>query len=197
MKESFIKNSVNLIRKYNSNFTDDDYEKIKYGLEGIYLTFTKMIIILIISILFDITKELLLVLLFFNTIRFPAFGVHADKSIICLITSAILILGLTYLFYNIPLSYICKVIIIIISFIHYPIFAPADTVKRPLTNAKKRKYRKIASCVVAFIFSIIAILFDNTIATSIFIALILEAIMINPITYKLYGMPYRNYKKFV
>ena len=90
-----------------------------------------------------------------------------------------------------------KITIIIISYINYPAFAPADTVKRPLTNAKKRKYRKIASCIIAFIFSIISILFDNTISTSIFISLMLEAIMINPITYKLYGMPYKNYKNFV
>ena len=197
MKESFIRNSINLIKEYNSNYTEEDIEKIKYGLEGLYLTITKIIVILILAILLGIIKELFLVLIFFNIIRFPAFGIHADKSIVCLISSALLILGLTLLFYNIETPLEIKSIICFVCYLNYPLFAPADTVKRPLTNVKKRKYRKIASCIVAFAFSLIALSFDNIFSTSIFIALILEAIMVNPITYKIFKMPYNNYKKIV
>ena len=197
MKESFLKSSTKFIKKYNSNYTDEDIEKIKYGLEGLYLTITKIVIIIILSLILGITKELLLVLLFFNLIRFPAFGVHADKSITCLITSVLLILGFTYLFFNINIALNIKVLICIICFIHYPLFAPADTIKRPLTNKRKRKYRKIAACIMALIYCVIVLLFNNIISTSILIALLLEAIMINPITYKIYGMPYNNYKETV
>ena len=87
MKELFLKNSVTFITKYNPNYTSSDIEKIKYGLEGIYLTITKLIIILVLSIFLNITKEIIFVLLFLNIIRYPAFGVHADKSSTCLITS--------------------------------------------------------------------------------------------------------------
>ena len=86
MKEKFLNDSVNLITRYNNTYTEDDIDKIKYGLEGLYLTVTKLIIIVLISIILGIFKELILVLIFFNIIRYPAFGVHADKSIICLIT---------------------------------------------------------------------------------------------------------------
>lgn len=198
MKEVFLSNSVDFILKYNKDYTEEQIEKIKYGLEGLYLTTTKLIIILVIALIFGFFKELLLVLLFFNIIRYPAFGFHADKSSTCLIASTILILGLTYIMINISINLNIKVIISVICLINYLLFAPADTPKRPLTNQKKRKYRKIASCICAIIY-IIAIIkvtnmkFSNIILT----ALIIEALLINPLMYKILGIPFNNYKKIV
>ena len=196
MKEVFLKNSVAFITKYNTNYTEDDIEKIQYGLEGIYLTITKLIIIFLIAIIIGFFKELLLVLVMFNIIRYPAFGVHADSSKACLITTSILILGLTYLMINIHINYYVKIIICILCFVDFILFAPADTVKRPLTNAKKRKYRKIASCICAFIYIILILLLKNELISNIiFTSLIIEAILINPIIYWILKVPYNNYKK--
>ena len=94
MKEVFLNKSLNFILKNNNSYTEDEIEKIKYGLEGLYLTITKLIIILILAWILNIFNEILLVLLFLNIIRYPAFGIHANKSIECLITSIILILVL-------------------------------------------------------------------------------------------------------
>lgn len=194
MKEVFLNNSINLIKKYNA-YNETDIEKIRYGLEGIYLTITKLIVILVLSIIFNIFKEIILVLVFLNIIRYPAFGVHADKSSICLITSILLIFGLTLLISKIYISNTIKIILCIICTIDYLIFAPADTIKRPLTNAKKRKYRKIASVILSIVYSI-AIFLINTriVSNTLLISLIIEAIMINPLTYKALKMPYNNYK---
>lgn len=194
MKEVFLNNSINLIKKYNT-YNETDIEKIRYGLEGIYLTITKLIVILVLSIIFNIFKEIILVLVFLNIIRYPAFGVHADKSSICLITSILLIFGLTLLISKIYISNTIKIILCIICTMDYLIFAPADTIKRPLTNPKKRKYRKIASVILSVVYSI-AILLINTriISNTLLISLVIEAIMINPLTYKALKMPYNNYK---
>ena len=192
MKEKFLNDSVNLITRYNNTYTEDDIDKIKYGLEGLYLTVTKLIIIVLISIILGIFKELILVLIFFNIIRYPAFGVHADKSIICLITSTTMIIGLTFIMINTTLPITNKIVISILCFIDYLLFAPADTIKRPLTNAKKRKYRKIASCI-----ALIFIIKDRLLSNIILTALVIEGILINPYMYKLLGMPYDNYKKSV
>lgn len=196
MKEVFLSNSINLITEYNKNYTEEDIEKIKYGLEGLYLTITKLIIIFIIAIILGFFKELLLVLLFFNIIRFPAFGIHADKSSTCLLCSIILILGLTYIMINININFYTKIIFSIICFINYILFAPADTPKRPLTNIRKRKYRKLCSCICALIY-IIAIntIKDMTLSNIILTALIIEALLINPLIYKALGIPFNNYKK--
>ena len=49
MKEVFLNKSLNFILKNNNSYTEDEIEKIKYGLEGLYLTITKLIIILILA----------------------------------------------------------------------------------------------------------------------------------------------------
>ena len=198
MKELFLKKSVDFITKYNKNHTEEDIEKIKYGLEGLYLTITKLVIIFLIAIIFNFFKELVIMLVFFNIIRFPAFGFHADKSITCLIISTTILLGLTYLMINISLNITSKVLISILCFTDYILYAPADTVKRPLTNKKKRKYRKIASCICALIYIVMIIIIkDMIISNLILTALIIEGIMINPMFYKMFGMPFNNYKKMV
>lgn len=194
MKEVFLNNSIKLIKKYNT-YNETDIEKIRYGLEGIYLTITKLIVILALSIIFNIFKEIVLVLIFLNIIRYPAFGVHADKSSVCLIASILLIFGLTLLISKIYINNIIKIILCVICIINYLVFAPADTIKRPLTNAKKRKYRKIASVILSIIYSIAMFLINTKIiSNTLLISLIIEAIMINPLTYKILKMPYNNYK---
>lgn len=196
MKEKFLNNSVSFITKYNKDYTEDDIDKIKYGLEGLYLTITKLIIIAFIAAISGIFKELILVLIFFNIIRYPAFGVHADKSIICLITSTAIIIGLTLIMSQITLPIINKSTICLLCLVDYLLFSPADTVKRPLTNKKKRKYRKITSCIIAAIYIMLIFIIKNNIISNIILtALIIEAILINPCTYKLLNVPYNNYKK--
>ena len=74
------------------------------------------------------------------------------------------------------------------------LYAPADTVKRPLINKKKRMRFKILSILVTIIYFILTILIDNNIFTnSLLIGLLISCILILPITYKAFKMPYRNY----
>ena len=48
MKDFIIDKCVNYIKKYN-DYSNDDINIIRYGLEGIYLTITKVLIIIILS----------------------------------------------------------------------------------------------------------------------------------------------------
>ena len=197
MKDTFLNNSVKFIQKYNK-YNENQVELIKYGLEGLYLTITKLFILIIVSLLLNIFKEIIFVILFFNIIRFFAFGAHADKSSICLIASLTLIIGLTFIIFNTNINQILKIIICIVCVIDYLAFAPADTKKRPLTNKKKRIIRKMFSVFVSIIYTILIITVNNSLITnSLFISLIIEALMINPIMYKLIGVPFNNYKKTV
>ena len=60
MKEKFLNDSINLITRYNNTYTEDDIDKIKYGLEGLYLTVTKLIIISIIEWLLTTCLEIMI-----------------------------------------------------------------------------------------------------------------------------------------
>ena len=196
MKEVFLNHTMNFIDANQKGLTDEDKEKLAYGLEGIYLTITKMVIILLIALLLGFLKEFIIALILFNIIRFPGFGFHASKSIVCLISSTILILGLPYLFSNMVIPLNIKIILCIVSIITFIIFAPADTHKRPLTNKKKRTIRKICTCLLALIYSAMVIIFNNYEISNLFLAaLMIETIFVSPILYLLFGESYNNYEK--
>ena len=86
MKSAFLNSSIKFIKNYN-DFSEKDIEKLRYGLEGIYLTVQKLIVIIILSLILGIFKEVLITLILFNIIRFTGFGFHAEKSIQCLFIS--------------------------------------------------------------------------------------------------------------
>ncbi len=196
MKEAFLNHSLAFIANSKGELSEDEKEKLSYGLEGLYMTLTKLVIIFLIALLLGFLKEFLFTLVMFNIIRFPGFGYHASKSIICLISSTTLILGLPFLFMHIEISLIVKVILCVVSVIVFAICSPADTAKRPLTNKKKRLIRKICATSLAIIYSFIIIMFNDLVYSDLLLAaLLIETIVISPILYLIFGDTYNNYKK--
>lgn len=192
MNELFVNSTFNFIKK-NTNHTDYELLEIKYGIEGLYLTISKVIIILLLGYIFGYLKTIILTLLFFNILRFFAFGLHAKKSWQCLIISISQFNVLPYIFLHISINKYLIIFISIIAIVSFIMFAPSDTEKRPLTNRKKRIIRKIGSVIVGIVFFILALYFKN-ISVPILCSLIIETIMINPLSYKLLGLKYNNYK---
>ena len=196
MKEVFLNHTMNFIASNQKDLNQEDKEKLAYGLEGLYMSITKLVIIFLIAFLLGFIKEFIITLIFFNIIRFPGFGFHASKSVVCLIASTLLILGLPYLFTNIEVSLTIKTILCIVSVITFIICAPADTWKRPLTNKRKRIIRKVVASSLAVIYSILIIVFNGyEISNLLMAALLIETILISPIMYLIFKEPYRNYKK--
>lgn len=194
MKSFFMDKSLAFLCKYNT-YSDEDIEKLSYGLEGIYLTITKLIIIFALALLLNIFKEIIFLLIIFNIIRYFGFGIHAKKSSECLITSLILFIMLPFVFLTFNISKKILFIISTISILSFFLFAPADTIKRPLKNKKKRTIRKILTIIVGIIYLLCGSIINNyTISTLFFLAIIIQSIVINPITYKLMRQPYNNYK---
>lgn len=196
MKRKFLKLSMKLITD-NKHYTDDQLEMIAYGLETIYLVITKSIIIFSLAYVLGIFKEVLILLIAYNVIRSQAFGIHASKSIYCLLSSIIfLVIG----------ALICKYIVIpwyvmlIIAFgcdVCLLLYAPADTYKRPIINVKKRKRWKLLSFILGIIYTIlIVVLKDYSIVNYLLLGMLEAVIMILPITYKIFNLPYNNYKSY-
>ncbi len=197
MKKKILDSSIRFIENYKK-LSDDDIEKLRYGLEGIYLTITKLVIILVVALLLGILKEVIITLILFNTIRYTGFGFHAEKSIQCLFISLFQFVILPYILINVVIPKNIVFIICIICVVSYFFFAPADTVKRPLPNMKKRKIRKWSTVFLGIIYSVLLFIFlDTFIAPLILSALIVEAITINPLLYMAFGQPYNNYKTYV
>ena len=196
MKNKFLNSSMKLITN-NGQYTQDEIDIMAYGLETLYLTFTKLIVIFSIAYLLGIFKEMILLLISYNIIRSQAFGIHASKSIYCLITSLVMLIGGTiickhYIFPNyllISLSIICNICLLL--------YAPADTHKRPLINVKRRKKFKLVSFSLGIIYTILIIVFRNySIVNYLLVGMIESVIMILPTTYKIFKLPYNNYKNY-
>ena len=87
MKDKILNKCMNSVREKYPNYSQDKLDEIEYGLEAIYLTFTKVIVIFSIAYILGVLKELVIVLLFYNLLRTTAFGMHAKKSWHCYLIS--------------------------------------------------------------------------------------------------------------
>lgn len=196
MKRKFLNSSINLITK-NKKYSKDEIEIMTYGLEAIYLTVTKLVVIFSLAYVLGVFKEVILLLITYNIIRSQAFGIHASKSIYCLISSIVMFIGgavvCKYLVLPLWLMIVCSIICNICLFL----YAPADTYKRPLVNANKRKRFKFVSFSLGIIYTILIIVFKNySIVNYLLIGMFEAVIMILPLTYKAFNLPYNNYKTY-
>ncbi len=197
MKNYFLKKIRKEIIKQYPKYSKDKVDEIMYGVEGIYLTITKTIIISLIALILGVFKELIFLLISFNFIRLFAFGMHANKSWICLLFSSTLFLGGAYLckILVIPKNILITLFLIVLLIIS--IYAPSDTVKRPLIKKKRRIIFKILSMTVVIIYFILTLIIKNNLfINAIIIGLIIECILILPTTYMIFKMPYKNYKSY-
>ena len=193
MREKAINRLLNLLNN-TYNYDNDTLDRVKYGLETIYISITKMVVILFIAIIFGTTKETILTILFVNGIRTYAYGMHAKKSWHCYIESTLVFVLLPYLFTKFTFNITQKILISIISIIGYLVYAPADTHKRPIINKKHRNKLKNNSIIVCLIYIFIIFLSNNNLIINIVIlSLVTELFLINPIIYKIFDMPYNNY----
>ena len=196
MKKKFLNSSIELITK-NKDYTDEQVEIMAYGLEAIYLTVTKMIVIFALSYIMGIFWEMLFLLITYNVIRTQAFGIHASKSIYCLLSSITLFIGGAFICKYVVIPFELMLLCAIICNICLFLYAPADTHKRPLVNENKRKKFKFVSCFLGIIYTILIVVFrDYSQVNFLLFGMIESVIMILPITYKIFKLPYNNYKNY-
>ena len=196
MKNLVVNSIMNNITKYY-NYDDTKLDEIKYGIESLYLTISKTIIILIGCIILKIVKPLLLLFIFYGIIRLTGFGVHAKKSWHCWVTSLLMFIGIPILISIISVNNNIIFITYLICMILMLKYAPADTEKRPLINKNKRALYKVLTLLITFIYLILSLILKNQIIiNTLYLSIILETIQILPITYKLYGVRYNNYKNY-
>ena len=196
MKNYIINNKMNYILKYN-NYDEIKQEELKYGLVGIYLLISKLIVILILSIILGIFKEVIIFTIIYIPIRAVSFGLHATKSWICLIVSTLLFVGLPFVSKYLLMPTYIKLIIGIISILLMFKNSPADTHKRPIINKNRRLFFKYCSVIIAIIYTTLSIFINNNfISNSLLLTLIIQCFITSPLVYKLFKLPYNNYKNF-
>ena len=197
MKKLVINNIMKYIKK-RTNYNNQQLLEIEYGITSIYLTISKMIFIFLISFILGIFKEMIIFTIFFNIIRTTAFGLHATKSWICLISSSLIFIGIPFLCLHIKLGLIIKLLVGIICIILIFKNSPADTKKKPIVSIKRRYLLNSLSILISIIFVSTSLLVnDNYISNCLLFSLVLENFLISPMIYKLFHLSYNNYIDFL
>lgn len=197
MKNFILDKCMNTIRN-NKDFDEVKLSEIKYGLESLYLMFSKLIIISFISIILGIFKYMVIFILLYNIVRMPSFGLHASKSWICLVFSTLTFIGIPLLCLYLNINIIVRFIIGVFSVIGITIFSPADTKKRPIVSKKRRLVYKILSFLISLIYFVLTFIVQNNyVQNCLLFSLIVQNVLISPLTYKLFNMPYNNYKLYI
>lgn len=197
MKNKVINKCMNYIKSSNLTYTEEQLEEIAYGLEAIYIFITKMCILFLIAYFLNIWKELFIFLLIYSFIRMPSFGLHASSSMVCLISSILMFFGGIYISIYCTIPLWIRIMVGIYCIIRVYMNAPADTYKRPIINKKRRDTYKFISTILAILFTLLSILMNDIfLQNSFIISLCIQVFMISPVAYKLFKVPYNNFKQY-
>lgn len=196
MKHLVINKLLNIIIN-NKECSEKNIKIYKYGLEGLYNLITKTIVVLIITLLLNSAKEFGLILLFYALLRTFGFGIHSESSLGCWISTLSIYVFGSILIKEIFIIKEISIIIWLIAFLSFILWAPADTPKRPLIREKQRKKQKLKVCLISLFYLILIIFVKNNIViNAITYALLIEMICVNPLTYKIFGIRFNNYKYY-
>jgi accessory gene regulator B len=193
--ETLSINFTNKIHVILPDKTDVELEKIKYGIHVLLNNIIKLPIIFTIAFFLGIAKYTLVALLSFSFVRCFASGIHARKSITCLISSAIIFIGTSYAGLNINLNAADMSASFLTCLMLVYLYAPADTEEKPFVNKKLRKNLKLLSCFAVLLLYLLCLLLTKTIyANIITFAVLAECISILPLTYIIFKRRYNNYE---
>ena len=189
MKDKVV-DSLMISIKNNNNFDSVKLEEIRYGFLGLYTLITKTTVIILLSLIIGFFKQFIIFFLFYSLLRSVGFGTHAKTNLQCWLFSTLLLIGFPYIIVKINFNSNVSIIIWIISFINFLIFAPADTEKRPMISKKRKMIFKIIILTLSLLYLGLLIKFNN-LSNLILASMILEGILVNPIGYILMGQKVR------
>lgn len=198
MKNAIINSSMKILENNFPDYDETKLAELRYGLEGFYMLITKLVVIFGAAFVLGIFKEAIILLLLFNVLRLTGFGLHASKSWMCWISSSLVFLVCPYLCIHLSIPLYILVTIASICWTIFLLYAPADTKNRPLVNEKKRKRYKYITLVSGAIYIALLFLIKNTfLQNALVCAMIIQSVLIHPMVYKLFRLPYNNYKSYV
>lgn len=193
MKEKFIASVVNLAKR-KKEYTEEEVAIMRYALEGIYLTFTKILVITLIAALLGLFKEYIWFVLLYTPIRSVSFGWHANTTKECWVVSILAFILIPYIFSIITINEITKIILLTFSILGFALYSPADTKKRPIVNKKRRLMFKVASLIITLVYCCYSFKHSNLISNLMIASLLYQSLLINPLIYKITHQEFNNYK---
>jgi len=191
MIEELSAKIANLIKSNISGIDEEKEEILKYGLDIIIYNSFLLVFFFLSALILGILKSVVTSFVVYGSLRIAAGGAHARTRTLCLIISLITFFGpilISKLF--LISSIIPAVIIFIMNILAIIIYAPADTLEKPIISNKIRFYRKLSSLFIVVIIFLITLSvhnIDKVIYNVMLFSNIPFLLLLTPLGYKLLG----------
>lgn len=170
----------------HSDMSDESIKYLYFGLYTIVSTLSKMIIIILLSLILGLFKETIILMSIMFSIRYFSGGIHMKSSFSCTIVSILFYIGGSFISsYHLVNCKLCLILSIFFS-IFIIKYSPCETEKRPIKEADKRKKLKIITAVVLTAILVINICIKSNLLFNItLLAFLSQSIFVNPLTYNM------------
>ena len=159
-------------------------EECKYGLLAIYMNTWKTIVLIILTLIFGIWRQVALFAVAYIGLRLVSHGLHLKSAIACTLLGLTYYMGISSLAMIITIPVHLQAGLWIACFILFALYAPAATKKRPIFPREKR-VKKIASFIVLAVLAAVSYILTGDVANIFLAAVLCQTVNVLPISYKI------------
>lgn len=152
------------LKKYNVQ--DENAVILEYGLSKMFAFFEDVIFTLVLGYLLQIIVESIIFQTLFMLLRMYAGGYHSETEEKCKIYSALVTVSSLVLIKSLPNGTWISFLFVFAASIVVAMLAPVEAVKKPLSDAERKIYRKRA--VIITVIADVILAFDLILGGSIF-----------------------------
>ncbi|MDL2234409.1 accessory gene regulator B family protein [Ruminococcaceae bacterium OttesenSCG-928-L11] len=168
-----------------------DYDVVAYGYETLLHDVLTTALMVIAAIPFGIFFQVAAALLAYHLLRNYCGGAHAKSSIVCTVTSIILLYGMPFLVVRTALKLPIPLIAVLlaVNLLLLWRYAPADTEEMPIRREDVRRQLRIKSMLCAVLLFIAAVALWwvwPSVSASIALSATVASLMTHPVVYFLY-----------
>lgn len=178
------------------NLSEEKEEILAYSIELLVLNLANLVLTLLVGYLIGAFFETSLCVLTILVFRQIAGGAHSDSPWRCLLITVTILPLLGYIAKVLALKGqyfqdVLTIIVAILSFAMFYLFAPADTPKAPVSNKRKKFFKKVSFLVLAisllavYLLHFSSFVVKNNIQMSVTLALFWISFILSPLGYKL------------
>lgn len=150
----------------NNKVSDEDLVILEYGLSKMFTFFEDVIFTLVLGYLLQIIVESIIFQTLFILLRMYAGGYHSETEEKCKIYSALVTVSSLVLIKFLPDGTWLSFLFILAASALISILAPVEAVKKPLSDAERKIYRKRA--VIITVIADVILAFDLILGGSVF-----------------------------
>lgn len=190
MIETASNKLIGVVKRNMPDISSEKEEVIKYGIEVIIHETFQLALIISLSLILGIFKEVMVSFLVYGVLRLFTGGAHARTRLQCIITYMLSISAVILMSYFIKFQSIYPAVFLMaIELVIVYIYAPGDTLEKPIASRKMAKRLKISSIIsIIAVFSIAFITWQyNKVLYNIIILSTLPVMFfLSPIAYKIF-----------